>query len=287
MGKKASLKHQMSRELYAMLSPGAKKHLDKKELGRPDPEKIYSYRTYEAYKDCCHRFAAWAKQTYGCRDLTDTRQHAAEYLEMRAKTVAASTVHQDCAALAKLYHCQMHDLLPNLPTRARGDFIKNRTNAWKGHYNKKLHPEITTLSEGCGLRRCEMMGLRPDQVVQREDRVWIQNVKGKGGKVRDVPIRRDYGDKVLTLASAARAAGRDKILSERISSRAPIHDDRGRSYAQGLYRELARPIEKLSRCEIYYARKEMKGQKWDKVAMMMVSKALGHSRLNVITNYFR
>ena len=286
-GKRASLKHQMTRELHSMLKPGTKKHEDKKRLGRPDPEVIYSYRTYEAYKDCSHRFADWIKANHGCRDLSDTRQHVTEYLQMRAGTVAASTVHQDCAALAKLYHCSMHDLMPELPTRARGDFVKNRTDAWKGHYSKALHADITALSEGCGLRRREMPGLKPDQVVKIDDRVWLKDVKGKGGKLRDVPVRCGYEDRIWAMAEAAKAAGRTTLLVEKIPSRAPIHDDRGRAYAQGLYAELARPIQSLVYEEIYFGRRDLRGRRWDKAAMIEVSMALGHHRLNVVANYFR
>lgn len=294
MAKNGSITYQIQRRLQTKLAPGSNKHGDKMSglygKGKSDPEKIYSFQTFEDYMRISNRFARWAQEQHGkVRDLDDLRPYAAAWLQERAQTLQASTVKQDRAALAKLFSCTCQEILPDLPRRERQDFIKNRGDNWRGHYNKENHPEITMLAEGAGTRRHEMQRLTPDQVVRRDDgRVWIQNVRGKGGKIRDIPVRQDYGDKILTLADEARATGRDRLLSDtRIPDRAPIHDDRGREYAVNLYLEYARPIEELRHNEIYYGRKDLAGCRWDKEALMIVSEALGHSRLNVVANYLR
>lgn len=294
MAKMGSITYQIQARLMGKMTPGAKKHVDKMSghygKGKPDPEKIYSYQTMEDYMRISNRFARWAQEQHGkVRDLDDLRPYAAEWLQERAQTLQASTIKQDRAALAKLYGCSCNEILEDLPRRERQDFIKNRGESWRGHYSKDSHPEITMLSEGAGTRRHEMQRLKPDQVVRRDDgRIWIEDVRGKGGKTRDIPVRLEYGDKILALADEAKAAGRDRLLSDtRIPDRAPIHDDRGREYAVGIYREHARPIEELKHKEIYYGRKELVGTRWDKEALRAVTQALGHSRLNVVANYLR
>lgn len=295
MGKRGSITYQIQRRLCDKLEPGTSKHEDKMSglygRGQSDPEKIYSHQTLEDYMRISNRFARWAQEQHGkVRDLDDLRPYASEWLRERQEAnKAASTLKQDRAALAKLFGCAGREIIEDLPLRERQDFTKNRTEAWRGHYSKENHPEITMLAEGAGTRRHEMQRLTPDQVVRRDDgRVWIEDVRGKGGKIRDIPVRWDYGDKIMALADEARAEGRDRLLSDtRIPDRAPIHDDRGREYAVAIYLEHARPIEELTRKEIYFGRKELRGCRWDKAALQEVTKALGHGRLNVVANYLR
>lgn len=289
MGKRPSLKKQVRDRINEMFCPGRPKHQDKTaNKGKPDPEVIYSYRTRDLYTDVGVRYTRWCKDQYGSRDLADCRMHVPEYLQMRRDCVAASTVHTDAAALAKLYGCRAADFGVDLPRRERGGFVKNRGDAWAGHYSKDLHQDIHILSEGSGVRRSEMARLTPDHVVIREDgRVWIEGVKGKGGKIRDILVRREYGDRILAMAAEARSAGRSTLLSGPIPARAPIHADRGQAYAQGLYAEFARPVDQIPAQDQYRCRKDLQGRVYDKRAMLIVTRSLGHSRLNVITNYFR
>lgn len=294
MAKKGSITFQIQRRLQTKLAPGTNKHEEKMSgafgAGKPNPETIHSYRTMEAYMEIGNRFARWAQEQHGrTRDLDDLRPYASEWLQQRVGQVQPSTIKQERSALAKLYDCASSDLIKDLPLRERKDFVKNRTESWRGHYSKENHAEITMLAEGAGTRRHEMQRLTPDQVVRRDDgRIWIEAVRGKGGKIRDIPVRWEYGDKIMALADEARAEGRDRLLSDtRIPDRAPIHDDRGREYAVAIYLEHARPIEELTRKEIYFGRKDLKGCRWDKAALQEVTKALGHDRLNVVANYLR
>lgn len=284
-----SLKKQVCDCFNKMFVPGRKKHLDKKaNKGRPRQDIIYSYRTLKLYTSNAIRFVTWCKERHGCRYLAECRDHVQEYLMERRDRLAASTVHNDASALAKLYGCSKKDFGVKLPKRERRNFVKNRGDAWVGHYSKALHKEIHILSEGAGLRRGEMKRLTPEHVTVRGDgRVWLEGVEGKGGKFRDILVRQEYGDRILAMASEAIDAGRSSMLSEKIPNRAPAHADRGLAYARGLYAEFARPIDQVPRAERYYCRKDMRGQIYDKKALRIVTRSLGHERLSVVMNYLR
>lgn len=290
--KRASLTRQVQERLDLMRDAGigVSKHKEKQANpdGHPDRDKIHSYRTYEAYLDKSVHFVQWAKERYGCRHLDECREHVPEYLQERMQTMSPSTVALDTSALAKLYGCSKADFGVALPKRERGGFVKNRGDKWAGHYSRETHAELDQLCAGTGMRRCEIPRVAPEQVVVREDgQTWIENVKGKGGKIRDIPVIPEHAAFVQGLADQARAAGNRQLYSGPIPKRAPIHADRGQRYAQALYQMHARPIGEIPKSEQYICRKDMKGQIYDKRAMAIVTRALGHTRLNVLTNYFR
>ena len=63
------------------------------------------------------------------------------------------------------------------------------------------------------------------------------------------------------------------------------HRYRG-DFAKGLYHELARPVESIPKNELYIMRKERAGEKYDRVAMLEVSRQLGHNRVGVIAESY-
>ena len=82
----------------------------------------------------------------------------------------------------------------------------------------------------------------------------------------------------------------DENIGEYIFKEIPqnldIHSYRA-SYACELYKSLERPLDSLIREQKYYCKGDMKGNVYDKKAMLKVSKMLGHNRINVIaSNYY-
>lgn len=289
--KRASLTRQAQERLQGMLDAGVgvSKHSEKAANpdGQPDRDKIHSYRTFEAYLDKSIHFTNWAKERYGCRYLDECREHVQEYLMERRDSVAASTVALDASALAKLYNCSKSDFGVALPKRERGSFTKNRGDKWDGEYSRELHADLDRLCAATGMRRCEIPRVSPAQVVVRDGQTWIEGVKGKGAKIRDIPVIQEHAAFVQELASRAEANGSRQLYGGSIPKRAPIHADRGQRYAQALYRQHARPIGSIPRQDRYICRKDMRGQIYDKAALEVVTRALGHSRLSVVMNYLR
>ena len=54
-----------------------------------------------------------------------------------------------------------------------------------------------------------------------------------------------------------------------------------------MYSNIARDVSNLTSKEIYKCREDMKGSCFDRTAMKKVSIALGHSRIDVVTNYLK
>ncbi len=79
-------------------------------------------------------------------------------------------------------------------------------------------------------------------------------------------------------------ASSTKVFSH-IHSKADIHGYRA-VYASKLYKRYARPIESLERAEKYICRKDKAGIVYDRRAMKIVSKQLGHERISVIANSY-
>lgn len=268
---------------------GVSKHAEKAANAdrQPDRDKIHSYNTYKGYLSSSIGFLNWVKEHYGCRYLVDAREHVPEYLMIRRDTVAASTVAHDASSLAKLYHCGKRDFGVKLPKRERRDYVKNRGDNWVGEYSRELHADLDRLCAGTGLRRCEIPRVSPAQVVVRDGQTWVEGVKGKGGKIRDIPVIREHAAFMQELAARAQANGSKRLYTGSIPKRAPIHADRGQRYARSLYLQHARSIKDIPKAEQYRCRKEMRGQIYDKAALWVVTQALGHSRLSVVMNYLR
>lgn len=75
------------------------------------------------------------------------------------------------------------------------------------------------------------------------------------------------------------------VLWCKIHDAADIHSYRA-DYATAIYLTNARPLDQIPKCDRYYCRKDKKGIWYDKEAMKITSKALGHSRISVIAEHY-
>jgi hypothetical protein len=126
----------------------------------------------------------------------------------------------------------------------------------------------------------------PQQVKRRRDgSVYLLAIKGKGGKIRDVDAVPSYAEEVWALAQRGIREGWNFLVPYKPHSSAPIHQIRA-LYAWSIYTQYARPIHLVPRRELYHCRESMAGYVFDKKAMSIVSRNLGHNRLNVVINYF-
>jgi hypothetical protein len=106
-------------------------------------------------------------------------------------------------------------------------------------------------------------------------------VKGKGGKIRDVPVLPDYE---ATVVRCCVAAGSGKVWPH-VSSHADIHSYRA-DYASAWYKRLARPAAFIPPVDRYVCRRDRAGVVYDKAAMLQVSRMLGHNRISVIAGHY-
>lgn len=292
--------YQLKKHMESMKAYGESKHADKLvNNGKPAKNKIYSYQTYRNYLQSGCSFLNFVRQSHpGIKILEDARQYVPEYLTMRINLgLSAWTVRADAAALAKIYECSANDFGIRLPSRIRADISKNRTNSWKGHFAPEKHKDEVDFCKGTGLRRCELLRVTPQQLVLQENGPWLMNVKGKGGRLRDVPVDSAYASRVVEITNAARDAGSERIF-ESVTKYLPAHEIRA-EYAQRYYDRIARDTSQLDRdcrfrmqngkerSEVYEARRDRAGKIYDARALEEVSHALGHGRIDVMMSYLK
>lgn len=281
--KKKSIVRQAVEKLLSFAAYGDSKHADKlHNHGKPAPNKIYSGCTMSNYIDACVRFVKWCREKHSCKDLESARAYTGAYLRYRMSAGrSAWTIRKDAAAIAKLYQCKTTELGAILPKRYRRNVMQHRNGSWLGHFDANKHRDLVILCKSTGLRRREAAAVRPQDVYLNEQGQVIVHVTcGKGGKKRDITA---LNEEPLWIAAKAVAEGRDTLIGH-IPKYAPIHEYRA-EFARELYARVARPIENIPKDRQYICRGDRFGAIYDKDAMWVVSKALGHNRLDVVTSY--
>lgn len=284
----------ISQEVYLRLQEkicfGESKHQAKKE-GR-STDGIYSFKTYQTYKENGQRFAKWAKSERGATDLEDAKQYIADYLTLKEQEgCSAYTIKTYAASISKVYGISINDIDYTFKERKRADIKRSRYEAVDDS-RRKGERNVRLVAQHTGLRRHELEALRGSQIDFRDGKAYLVDVKGKGGKKRDLPILNNNQEVINII----QRAGNDKVFDKAtIYRERDIHGYR-REYAQTLYRQLAEPISEIKGqrvmekgkevSRVYYCRNDAKGLAFDRKAMAEVSKALGHNRTEVIAiNY--
>lgn len=280
---KASLLQQMTAVYQDKLRIGESKHAHK--IAGDATEYIFSWSTYRAYTKHARYFLTWAKSKYKCKTLAQARQYADEWLQLRIdEGKSAYTIKLELAALCKLYGDTAADYI-STPPRLRKNIVRSRRQAVRdAHFSEANHADFVEFCRSTGLRRAELRALTGDKLVKDDDGQWyiIVNKMSKGGRPRKAPI---VGN-VSKIVGMMQAAGTGKVF-EKIPNGADIHGYRA-DYATTVYLMHARPIESLSREEIYYCRKDRAGVRFCKHGMMEASQALGHSynRVSVVGEHY-
>lgn len=241
---------------------------------------------------------------------------------------SAWTIQMEAAALNKLYQISKDDpgrFQP--PMRKREDIRRSRGTAVRDQFfNEKQNEELIAFCKSCGFRRNVLENLRGKDLYSREEveeclkkaleendqsmikacrdaleiffdqNFFILHHKDKGGKTRVSPIIGPGKKKVI---ARMQRIDPDAKVWQHVNSFCDVHGYRS-DYATELYKMYARPIEQLRfdrkimcadgqmRSEIYACRGSEKGKKLDRVAVHIISVALGHNREDTaITSYIR
>ena len=283
MGRRPSIKKQVVMYLMDMAAFGTSKHQDKlTNGGKPRRDRIYSSKTMSDYINCCEHFVVWARNCYGCKLLDEAFAYVDVYLQLRIdNNLSGWTIRQDACALAKLYQCCSTDFGVIFPSRRRADVKRYHDADRKAAEFEAAHADMAQVFMSCGLRVHESRDLLVVDVYVDDTGKCIIFVRhGKGGKRRYVTA---LDNSILQFVVQARKSGRKRVFRY-IPKGAPVHWYR-HIFAQRLYHKLARPVHQIPKQDRYVCRAERKGIVYDKRAMRVVSKALGHNRLPVVTYY--
>lgn len=124
------------------------------------------------------------------------------------------------------------------------------------------------------------------------DFVYVRN--GKGGRTRIAPIMGEHTEEIIAMFKTVEPT--DKVWPT-VPVAADVHGYRG-DYATAVYKRYARDIDKIPadstyaginqprQSEVYVCRKDRAGVKYDRKAMLLCSKALGHNRISVVADNY-
>lgn len=285
-----SLKRQVELALVSIFRPGWKRH-ELKKRGEAD-RWITSAGVLRCYMGHCNRFAEWARRRYGIRFLRQIEPHmGAEYLEeLKADKKSCYTLPAVRAALRKLrwgikqaFGVWVETVPEDLKLPKRTLQVRKQAGAYSPEEARAIMAAVKgpagfalRVQYYLGLRVSEAVKLRPENV---DLEAGIVRVKGKGGRLREVPIPAELlpwlpdlvaatppGQRLFPVAARrVQEAVRKACLQAGISP----HGTHGfrHSYAVNLYEEL-----------------RSQGMS-DRQARAVVTQRLGHNRIRVTVAY--
>jgi site-specific recombinase XerD len=253
------------------------KHQDKKE--HSSENRIYSFATFEAYKKVCCKFALYTRYEHKCKNLSQARKYVNEFLKSKVESgYSPYSIKLYANALGKLYNEPTTNFIKT-PNRERVNIFRSRSEHCirDKHFSINENKELIEFCVSTGLRRRELENIRRDSLIKIKNQYFIIVENGKGGKRRLVPI---INNNLVVLNKFNKTKSGERVWG-RIHNACDVHAYR-REYANLIYEKYSRQINTIPRNERYYCRKDMKGSCYDKKAMLIVSRALGHERISVI-----
>ena len=274
---------------------------------------IHSYNTYYQYLAICQQYAVWLAEHH-----PDTQKlayafrkgYAREYIQsMIDRDLAPSTIARATSALAKLHRCNANDIHENRPERRYEDFTRSRTYS-EERYGKDVdkYGMMAELCRMTGVREIELEHLYPECFHEDADGKLSLHLDGKrqhtkGGKSRDVVILPRHQQRLREILETCEAG---KPICPKAPSHLDIHGIRS-LYAMDYYAEVARSIEDIpanERVPLKHPKRDNKrpnqvrttapgvytrqsdGKKFDRKALLTVSRSLGHNRVDVMVHSY-
>jgi len=285
MSKNKSMAYQVKEQLGRVTCYGRSKHADKRPGNKFHPYGIYSVGTYKNYVAKCTAFCNWCKAEHGCKTIEACKPFIHSYLEQYSQGKSAWSINTVKYAIQKLYDVTDHGFKVDFaaPKRRRVDITKNRGEVSDvKDFNEKKY--ATELNFGCatGARRSAMLKLEYKDIFEEGGEIYVHFEKDKGGKSRDVKIMPRYKSFVRSFIGKGNPT--DKVF-KKLPVRFPEHRCR-RHFAQEYYSILARNTDSIPAKECYICRADKYGRVYDRTAMLEVSEALGHGRVDVMALHY-
>lgn len=283
---KESYRKTARERLQAMVNAGmgSKRSEDKSEADTKN--KIYSKATFKTYKQQFKHFADWLKEAHPeAVTLEDARAFVDEYLRHLIKLErSAYSISTAKAAIAKIMGVEATQFIAT-PPRLRADIKRSRGEAVRDkHISDKKEEELARFTSATGLRRKEMTMIKAEDLFFENGQAYLNVTRGtKGGKPRIAKIVGKTEEETKEIVKWIQS--KDGRLFNKLSSNYDNHYYRA-TYANRLYNQLKRDIEDIPTQERYVMRKERAGEVYDKQAMLLVSRALGHNRISVIAQSY-
>lgn len=283
-GKKIKLRKQFNDILFNLYKQGhgLPKHKDE----HNSTPLIHSDSTHKTYQAQCRRFVDFCYDQGVKYDMDEAFKLIPAYgRKLEADGKSAWTIYTAMNAIAKAYGVSTESLGYKPPKRERASVARSRyATEMDRHFSVQANEKLITFCQCFGLRRRELEALTGDcMALNKKGGLLVHVTNGKGGKERWVVFCGTEKERKVC-EDLMRQAGNTKVFSH-VHTKADIHYYRS-VYACKLYKAISRPVEEIPREDRYICRKDKAGIVYDKRAMQMVSRALGHNRISVIANSY-
>lgn len=294
--------------LTSKASYGQSRH--KAKLDGTDNEKIFSKQTMKNYKQYARQFAKFVyEQNQNCRHMKQAKKYIDPFLQSLIDSDKSPyTISSYKASLTKIYGQGCSTV--EVPVRERKNITKNKGEKWLGHFDPIKNKKLVDFCKASGLRRSEIEDLTYDDLtgvylgeyfegimtpkafekgyyskgITAEDLVPAIKVnQGKGGKQRYALFLNGKLFRELCEEVKANPQLKTQKIFGKVPKYTPCHQYR-KEYAQSLYCELER--DSVPSNEVYQCRKDKLGTSYDRRAMKMVSRSMGHNRICVIAEHY-
>ncbi len=281
--KKIKLRKYVSDSLFKKykIGCGLPKHTRKNEHN--STPYIHSIDTYKTYKKQVKYFIDWCYE-HNIKTPEEAIKNAPLYLkELEEQGLSAWTISTRLSAIAKAWGISTLDIPYTAPQRKRANVKRSRFAAERDkHVSPLENKDIITFCRCTGLRKNkELAKVQRSDVTVTPSGSYI-DIKGKGGKPRKVPIITKDNEEITIIN---RILNKEGLLFPHIPTNLDVHSLRS-EYACRIYTKYARPINDVPANERYTCRRDMKGKVFDKKALRITSKTLGHSREEVVVNNY-
>ena len=267
-----------------------------------------SYKTRQRYYEAMQRFCRFLAEEYRLQKLTNiSGKHLVDYVRhLQENGKAASTIKTELAAI-RFWHDQISNTKHKLPSNAdladQAPLERRKLQGIDRHWTpeqftaftsacreegREDYAAIATLTFYVGLRIHEACRL-DTAAVEAWERSGLLTVKGKGGRVRSVPVTAAAAKQALRERKAAVRRGHKLFVPDDVATDAYIYDFQAflRAYRpnQGTN---PRPLTHHGMRHSYAARQyreALDGGATEYRAKLEVSKLLGHGRADVTDVY--
>ncbi len=299
---RGGISYQVHEIFKTLISFGLSKHHDKimarkngaikmHEIGKG--LRIYSYNTADSYRDISKDLMSYLKENHGVKDIEKIHNdHVNSFLRYKIDSgCSRATMQLYCSAIEKLelalnlyskqnsrgiiYHFDLSEIrkqIIKIEKNAEARAYENPTEIIR-HIQDKRFRTVATLQYEAGLRISEAIHVRESQLKKNKYGFSLE-IKGKGGKVREVNISMNLGEALLNqMEDGLFEADRQKYSRalEKACRQAgeTWHGSHGlrHNYGQEKY--------------LQYALEDPENAK------LKVSKDLGHNRENITDTYLK
>lgn len=167
---------------------GESRH-EAKRIGEASPY-IFSIKTFENYKETMLVFVRYCLEKHPeVRHIEDCRKYVPEYIAgMIDSGYSSYTQKSRLSGFRKFYNDRFEDVYTE--SRKRSRIKRGRTDTANARlFNEEANADLIHFCKHTGLRRSELEHLKGGCVrIHSDGNYYIENVIGKGGRVRDICI---------------------------------------------------------------------------------------------------